>query len=59
MCLKSLVGVTRTNIVKNEVRGSFGIEKEFSSSVDQRTLHQCMHVKRMNEQRMAKRLMSR
>ena len=47
-CLRNL-GVSRMDRVRNEVvRRSAGIERELSSSVDQRVLRWFGHVKRMD-----------
>ena len=49
-CLRSLVGVSRMDRVKNEeVRRSAGIERELASRADQRVLRWFGHVERMNE----------
>ena len=57
-CLRSLVGVSRTDRVRNEeVRRRAGIERELASRADQRVLRWCGHVERMNEYRMARRLL--
>ena len=57
-CLKSLVGLSRINRVRNEeVRMRAGIERELASRADQRVLKWFGHVERMNEFRMARRVL--
>ena len=57
-CLKSLVGVSRMDRVRNEeVRRRAGIEREFSSIADQRVLRWFGHVERMDEYRIARRVL--
>ena len=58
-CLRSLVGVSRMNRVKNEeVRRRAGIERELASGADQRVLRWFGHVERMeDENRMARRVL--
>ena len=55
-CLKSLVGVSR--MVRNEepLRRD-GIERELASRADQRLLRWSGHVERMDEYRMARRVL--
>ena len=54
-CLRSLVGVSRMDRVKNdEVRRRAGIEMELASRADQRVLKWFGHVERMDEYRMAR-----
>ena len=54
-CLRSLVGVSRIDRVRNEeVRKRAGIEKELASRADQRVLRWFGHVERMDEYRMAR-----
>ena len=49
-CLRSLVGVSRIDRVRNEdVRIRAGIERELTSRADQRVLRRFGHVKRMDE----------
>ena len=56
-CLRSLVGVSRMDRVRNEeVRWRAGIERELASRADQRVLRWFGHVERMDEYRMARRL---
>ena len=56
-CLRSLVGVSRMDRVRNEeVRRRVGIEWELSSRVDQRVLRWFGHVERMYEYRIAGRM---
>ena len=51
-CLRSLVGVSRMDIVRNkEVRRRAGIERELASKADQRVLRWFGHVERMDEYR--------
>ena len=57
-CLRSLVGVSRIDIVRNEeVRRRAGIEMELASRADQRVLRWFGHVERMNEYRKARRVL--
>ena len=57
-CLRSLVGVSRMDRVMNEeVRRRAGIEKELESRADQRVLKWFGHVERMDEYRMARRVL--
>ena len=57
-CLRSLVGVSRMDRVRNEeVRGRVGIERELASRADQRVLRWFGHVERMDEYRMARRVL--
>ena len=57
-CLRSLVGVSRMNIVRNEeVRRRAGIEREFARRADQRVLRLFGHVERMDECRVARRVL--
>ena len=57
-CLRSLVGVSRTDRVRNkEVRRRAGIERELASREDQRVLRWFGHVKRIDEYRMARRVL--
>ena len=56
-CLRSLVGVSRMDRVRNEeVRRRAGIERELGSR-DQRVLRWFGHVERMNDYRMARRVL--
>ena len=49
-CLRSLVGVSRMDRVKNEeVRNRAGIERELPSRADQRVLRWFGHVEKMDE----------
>ena len=58
-CLRSLVGVSRMDRVRNdEVRRRAGIERELASRADQRVLRWFWHVERMDEYRMARRVMA-
>ena len=57
-CLRSLVGVSRMDRVRNEeVRRRAGIERELASRADQRVLRWFGHVKRMDEYRMGRRVL--
>ena len=58
-CLRSLVGVSRMDIVRNEEsRRRAGIERELASRVDQRVLRWFGHVERMDDDyRMARRVL--
>ena len=56
--LRSLVGVSRIDRVTNEeVRRRAKIERELASRADQRVLSWFGHVERMNEYRMARRVL--
>ena len=57
-CLRSLVGVSRMDRIRNEVvRMRAGIERELASRADQRVLRWFGHVERMDEYRMARRVL--
>ena len=57
-CLRSLVGVSRMDRVRNEeVRRRAGIEMELASSADQRLLRWFGHVERLDDYRMARMLL--
>ena len=57
-CLRSLVGVSRMDRDRNEeVRWRAGIERELVSRADQRVLRWFGHVERMDEYRMARRVL--
>ena len=57
-CLRSLVGVSRMDRVRNEeVRRRAGIERELASRADQRVLRWFGHVERMDDYRMARRVL--
>ena len=57
-CLRSLVGASRMDRVRNEkVRMRDGIERELASRADQRLLRWFGHVERMDEYRMARRVL--
>ena len=54
----SLVGVSRMDGVQNEeVRRRAGIERELASRADQRVLRWFRHAERMDEYRMARRVL--
>ena len=54
-CLRSLLGVSRMDRVRNEeVRRRAGIERELTGRADQRVLRWFVHVERMDEYRMAR-----
>ena len=56
--LTSLVGVARMDRVRNEVvRRRAGIERELASRADQRVLRWFGHVERMDQYRMARRVL--
>ena len=58
-CLRSFFGVSRMDRVRNEeVRRRAGIEKDSTSRADQRVLRWFGHVERMDEYRMARRVLS-
>ena len=55
---KTLVGVSRMDRVRNkEVLRSAGIERELTSSADPRVLRWFGHVERMDDYRMARRVL--
>ena len=57
-CLRSLVGVPRMDRVRNEeVCRRAGIEMELASRADQRVLRWFVHVERMDEYRIARRVL--
>ena len=57
-CLRSLIGVSRMDRVRNEeVRMRAGIERELASRADQRVLRWFGHVERMDECRMVRRVL--
>ena len=57
-CLRSLVGVSRMDRVRNEeMRMGAGIESELASRADQRVLRWLGHVERMDDYRMARRVL--
>ena len=57
-CFRSLVGVSRLDRVRNEkVRRKAGMEMELASIADQRVLRWFGHVERMDEYRMARRVL--
>ena len=57
-CLRSLVGVSHKDRVRNEeVRKRAGIEMELASRADQKVLRWFGHVERMDEYRMARRVL--
>ena len=56
--LRNLVGVSQMESVRNEeVRRGTGIERELASRADQRVLRWFGHVERMDEYRMARRVL--
>ena len=57
-CLRSLVGVSRIDRIRNEeVHRRAGIERELVSKADQRVLRWFGHVGRMDEHRMTRRIL--
>ena len=57
-CLRSLFGVSLVDRVRNEeVLRRAGIEWELASRADQRVLRWFRHVERMDEYRMARRVL--
>ena len=57
-CLRNLVGVPQMDRVRNEeVRRRAGIERELVSRAEQRVLRWFGHVERMDEYRMARRVL--
>ena len=58
MFLRSLVGVSRMDKVRNEeVSRRAGIERKLACRADQRVLRWFGHVERMDEYRMARRVL--
>lgn len=58
-CLRSMVGVTRMDRIRNEeVRRRTGVVRELSSRVDQRVLRWFGHMERMSEERLVKKVMN-
>ena len=56
-CFRSLVGVSRMNRIRNEkVRRRAGIGRELASRVDQRVSRWFVHVERMDENHLARRV---
>ena len=56
---ENLVGVSRMNRVRNEeVHRTASIEMELASKADQRVLRSFGHVERMDEYRMARRVLT-
>ena len=57
-CLRSLVGMSQMDRVRNkDVRRRDGIERELASRADQRVLRWFGHVERMDDYRMARRVL--
>ena len=57
-CLRSLVGVSRMDRVRNEeVFRRAGIEMELASRADQRVLRRFGHVERMDDYHIARRVL--
>ena len=57
-CLRSLVGLSRMDCVRNEeVHRRAGIERELASTADQRVLRWFAHVEKMDEYCMARRVL--
>ena len=57
-CSRSLVGVSRMDRVRNEeVRRRAGIETELASRADQRVFRLVGHVERMDDYRIARRVL--
>ena len=57
-CLRSLVGVSRIDRIRNEeVSRRAEIERELVSRADQRVLRWFWHVERMDEYRIARRVL--
>ena len=57
-CLGSLVGVSRMGrVLKEEVRKRAGIERELPSRADQRVLRWFVHVERISDYRIARRVL--
>ena len=56
--LRSLIGVSRMNRVRNkEMRRRAGMERKLASRADERVLRWFGHVERMDEYRMARRVL--
>ena len=54
-CLRSMIGVTRMDRVRNEeVRRRTGVERELGDRVDERVLRWYGHMERMSEERLVK-----
>ena len=57
-CLRSLVGVSRMDRVRNEeVLRRAGIERELASRADQRVMRWFRHVERIHKYRMTRRVL--
>ena len=57
-CLRNMVGVSRMDRVRNEeVRRRAGIERELASRADQGVLRWFGHMEKMDEYRMARRVL--
>ena len=57
-CLRNLFEVSRMGRVRNqEMRRRTGIERELASRADQRVLRWVWHMERMDEYRMARRVL--
>ena len=57
-CFSSLVGVSQMDRVRNEeMRRRTGIERELVSRADQKVLRWFWHVERMDDHRMARRVL--
>ena len=57
-CLRSLVGLSRMDRVRNEeVRRRAGTERELASRADRRVLRWFGHVERMDEYHMTRRML--
>ena len=57
-CLRSLVGVSRLDKVRNEeARRRAGIEKELVGGADQRLMRWVGHVERMDKHRLTRRVL--
>ena len=57
-CLRNLVGVSRMDRVRNEeVRRRAGIENELASRADQKVVRWFVHVQKMDECLMARRVL--
>ena len=57
-CLRSMLGVTRMDRVRNEeVRRQVGVPKELSGRADERLLMWFGHMERMNDERLTKKVM--
>ena len=58
-CLRSITGVSRLDRVRNEVaRARTGVRRELAARVDMNVLRWFSHVKRMDNERLLKKVMN-